>query len=112
MSTALPWLHLKGISTGNMANALKVLLGDDARGLSANVVCRLKGQLAGEHTNWNRRDRSLARYVYWWTDGIHTGLRSEHSDGQCLLAIIGVTPEGTKERVAIGDDCRESKESR
>lgn len=111
VSAALPWLYLKGISTGNMADALKVLLGDDARGLSANVVSRLKEQWAGEHTNWNRRDLSLSRYVYWWADGIHTGLRSEHSDGQCLLVIIGVTPEGTKERVAIGDGYRESKES-
>lgn len=111
VSAALPWLYLKGISTGNMADALKVLLGDDARGLSANVVSRLKEQWAGEHTNWNRRDLSLSRYVYWWADGIHTGLRSEHSDGQCLLVIVGVTPEGTKERVAIGDGYRESKES-
>jgi transposase-like protein len=111
VSTALPWLYLKGTSTGNMADALKVLLGDDARGLSANVVSRLKVQWAGEHTNWNRRDLSLSRYVYWWADGIHTGLRSEHSDGQCLLVIVGVTPEGTKERVAIGDGYRESKES-
>ena len=111
VSAALPWLYLKGVSTGNMADALKVLLGDDARGLSANVVSRLKEQWAGEHTNWNRRDLSLSRYVYWWADGIHTGLRSEHSDGQCLLVIVGVTPEGTKERVAIGDGYRESKES-
>jgi transposase-like protein len=94
-----------------MADALKVFLGDDARGLSENIVSRLKEQWAGEHTNWNRRDLSLSRYVYWWADGIHTGLRSEHSDGQCLLVIVGVTPEGTKERVAIGDGYRESKES-
>ena len=107
VSAALPLLYLKGISTGNMADALKVLLGDDARGLSANVVSRLKEQWAGEHTNWNRRDLSLS----WWADGIHTGLRSEHSDGQCLLIIVGVMPEGTKERVAIGDGYRESKES-
>ena len=111
VSAALPWLYLKGISTGNMADALKVLLWDDARGLSVNVVSRLKEQWAGEHTNWNRRDLSLSRYVYWWADGIHTGLRSEYSDGQCLLVIVGVTPEGTKERVAIGDGYRESKES-
>jgi putative transposase len=111
VSAALPWLYLKGISTGNMSDALKVLLGDEARGLSANVVSRLKEQWAGEHTNWNRRDLSLSRYVYWWADGIHTGLRSEHSNGQCLLVIVGVTPEGTKERVAIGDGYRESKES-
>ena len=111
VSAALPWLYLKGISTGDMSEALKVLLGEDARGLSANVVSRLKAQWADEHAAWNRRDLSRDRYVYWWADGIHTGLRSEHSDGQCLLVILGVTPEGGKQRIAIGDGYRESKES-
>lgn len=111
VSAALPWLYLKGISTGDMSEALRVLLGEDARGLSANVVSRLKAQWADEHEAWNRRDLSRDRYVYWWADGIHTGLRSEHSDGQCLLVILGVTPEGGKQRIAIGDGYRESKES-
>jgi transposase-like protein len=111
VSAALPWLYLKGISTGDMGEALRVLLGDDAKGLSANVVSRLKAQWADEHETWSRRDLSRARYVYWWADGIHTGLRSEHSDGQCLLVIVGVTPDGRKERVAISDGYRESKES-
>ena len=111
VSAALPWLYLKGICTGDMGEALRVLLGDDARGLSANVVSRLKAQWADEHEAWNRRDLSRSRYVYWWADGIHTGLRSEHSDGQCLLVMIGVTPDGRKERVTIGDGYRESKES-
>jgi transposase-like protein len=112
VSAALPWLYLKGISTGDMSEALRVLLGDDARGLSANVVSRLKAQWADEHAAWSCRDLSRDRYVYWWADGIHTGLRSEHSDGQCLLVILGVTPEGGKQRIAIGDGYRESKESR
>lgn len=111
VSAALPWLYLKGVSTGDMGEALSVLLGEDAKGLSANVVSRLKAQWATEHENWNHRDLSLARHVYWWADGIHTGLRSENSDGQCLLVIIGVTADGKKERVAIGDGYRESKES-
>lgn len=112
VSAALPWLYLKGVSTGDMSEALNVLLGDDARGLSANVVSRLKAQWSDEHARWNKRDLSGARYVYWWVDGIHTGLRAEESsDGQCLLVIIGVTPEGRKERVAISDGLRESKES-
>ena len=111
VSAALPWLYLKGISTGDMGETLRVLLGEDAKGLSANVVSRLKSQWADEHEAWNRRDLSLCRYVYWWADGIHTGLRSEDSDGQCLLVIIGVSPDGRKERVAIGDGYRESKES-
>lgn len=111
VASALPWLYLKGISTGDMSDALQVLLGKDAKGLSANVVSRLKAQWADEQQRWSRRDLSLSRYVYWWADGIHTGLRSEPSEGQCLLVIIGVTPEGRKERVAIGDGYRESKQS-
>src|SRR3990172_354056 len=112
ISAALPWLYLKGISTGDMSEALKVLVGEDAKGLSANVVSRLKAQWSEEHAQWNKRDLSAARYVYWWVDGIHTQLRAEESsDGQCLLVIIGVTPDGRKERVAIGDGFRESKAS-
>jgi transposase-like protein len=111
VSAALPWLYLKGISTGDMSEALKVLVGEDAKGLSPNVVSRLKVEWAAEHARWNKRDLSTARYVYWWVDGIHTGLRAEGSEGQCLLVIIGVTPDGRKERVAIDDGLRESKES-
>lgn len=111
VSAALPWLYLKGISTGDMGEALHVLLGDDAKGLSANVVSRLKVGWAEEWKQWDRRDLSKSRYVYWWADGIHTGLRSEQSEGQCLLVIIGVTPDGRKERVAIGDGYRESKDA-
>lgn len=111
VSAALPWLYLKGISTGDMGEALRVLLGEEAKGLSANVVSRLKAQWAEEHEAWSRRDLSRSRYVYWWADGIHTGLRSEHSDGQCLLVIVGVTPDGRKERVAISDGYRESQAS-
>jgi transposase-like protein len=111
VSAALPWLYLKGISTGDMSDALGVLLGEDAKGLSANVVSRLKAQWADEQQHWSRRNLSKARYVYWWADGIHTGLRSEQSEGQCLLVILGVTPDGRKERVAIADGYRESKES-
>lgn len=112
VSAALPWLYLKGVSTGDMSEALEVLVGDDARGLSANVVSRLKAQWSDEHARWNKRDLSTARYVYWWVDGIHTGLRAEESaDGQCLLVIIGVTPDGRKERVVINDGLRESTAS-
>ena len=111
VSAALPWLYLRGVSTGNMSEALSVLLGEQAKGLSPNVVSRLKAQWAEEHLLWNRRDLSDARWVYWWADGIHTGLRSDDSDGQCLLVIIGVKPDGTKERVAIADGYRESKDA-
>jgi putative transposase len=111
VSAALPWLYLRGVSTGNMSEALSVLLGEEAKGLSPNVVSRLKAQWAEEHALWNQRDLSNSRWVYWWADGIHTGLRSDDSDGQCLLVIIGVKPDGTKERVAIGDGFRESKDA-
>jgi transposase-like protein len=111
VSAALPWLYLKGISTGDMGEALSVLLGEDAKGLSANVVSRLKAQWAEEWKCWDRRDLSGKRWVYWWIDGIHTGAKSEGNDGQCLLVIMGVTPDGKKERVAIADGFRESKAS-
>jgi len=111
VSAALPWLYLKGISTGDMREALTVLLGDEAKGLSPNVVSRLKSEWAAEYSGWMKRDLSASRYVYWWVDGIHTGLRQENDARQCLLVIIGVTPEGKKELVTIGDGMRESKQS-
>jgi len=111
VSAALPWLYLRGISTGDMGEALGIMLGGEVSGMSPNVVSRLKAQWAEEHEQWNRRELSSARWVYWWADGIHTGVRSDDSDGQCLLVIIGVKPDGTKERVAIGDGYRESKAS-
>jgi len=111
VSAALPWLYLKGISTGDMEEALHALLGEDAEGLSAPVVSRLKAQWVDEKRAWDKRDLSAERYIYWWADGVYTGLRGEDSDKQCLLVIIGVKPDGSKERVAIGDGIRESKES-
>lgn len=111
VSAALPWLYLKGISTGDMSEALSVLLGEEAKGLSSNVVSRLKAQWSEQWQQWDRRDLSSARYVYWWADGIHTGVKSEGANGQCLLVIMGVTPEGKKERVAIADGFRESTAS-
>lgn len=111
MSAALPWLYLKGISTGDMREALAVLVGEQAKGLSANVVSRLKAEWAAEYAGWMKRDLSSQRYVYWWADGIHTGLRQEDDAKACLLVIIGVTPDGRKELVTIGDGLRESKES-
>lgn len=109
VSAALPWLYLKGVSTGDMSEALSVLLGEEAKGLSANVVSRLKAQWADEWKMWDQRDLSGSRWVYWWVDGIHTGVKNEDADGQCLLVIIGVSADGKKERVAIGDGFRESK---
>jgi len=111
VSAALPWLYLKGVSTGDMREALEVLLGEDARGLSPNVVSRLKAQWADEYLAWARRDRSSERYAYWWADGVHTSLRGESVDHQCLLTIVGVRADGTKELVALSDGIRESSAS-
>ena len=111
VAAALPWLYLKGISTGDMSEALQALLGDEAKGLSAPVVSRLKAQWAEEKKEWDKRDLSAETYVYWWVDGIYTGLRADDTDKQCLLVIIGVKPDGAKVRVAIGNGIRESKES-
>jgi len=111
ISAALPWLYLKGISTGDMSEALQTLVGEEAEGLSPAVVSRLKKQWSDDWKAWNKRDLSGERYVYWWVDGVYTGLRAEETDKQCLLVIIGVKPDGSKERVAIGDGIRESKES-
>jgi len=111
VSSSLPWLYLRGVSTGDMGEALSELLGEQAKGLSASVVSRLKGAWSEEYEQWNKRDLSASRWVYWWADGIHTQARAEDSDGQCLLVIIGVKPDGCKERVALSDGYRESKES-
>lgn len=111
VSSSLPWLYLRGVSTGNMGEALSALLGEQVKGLSANVVSRLKATWADEYEQWSKRDLSSSRWVYWWADGIHTQARTEDSDGQCLLVIIGVKPNGEKERVVLGDGYRESKAS-
>ena len=90
----IPVLYLKGISTGDFAEALAALLGPDAGGLSASTVARLTEVWADEHAHWLKRDLSGRHYVYFWADGIHVQDRLE-DDAQCLLVIIGATPEGT-----------------
>ena len=105
----IPWLYLKGISTGDYSEALSALLGEEAKGLSANTVSRLKSQWLEEHRNWQREDLSQKRYVYWWADGIYSNIRMD--DRLCLLVIIGVTEHGQKELVAVSDGYRESAAS-
>ncbi len=105
----IPWLYLKGISTGNMQESLTSLLGEQAGGLSANTVSRLKIKWLAEHSEWRQQDLSQKRYVYWWADGIYSNVRMD--DKLCLLVIIGVTEQGTKEIVAIEDGFRESTAS-
>jgi len=105
----LPWLYLKGLSTGDYGEALSSLLGEQAKGLSANTISRLKSQWIDEHTEWRKRDLSDKRYVYFWADGIYSHVRMD--DRLCLLVIIGVTEHGTKELVAVEDGFRESTAS-
>ncbi len=106
----LPWLYLKGISTGDFQEALQALLGNDAKGLSASTISRLKSTWEKEHETWNNRSFSGKRYVYIWADGVYFNVRSDDSK-QCILVIIGVTEQGRKEFIAIEDGYRESEQS-
>lgn len=110
MDAALPWLYLKGISTGQMQEALEVLVGPEAKGLSASVVSRLKGQWHREYEAWRKRPLNQGRWLYWWVDGIYSGLRAERQR-LCLLVIIGLDEQGKKHFVAIEDGVRESTQS-
>ena len=110
LEVLIPVLYLKGISTGDFEEALIALLGKDAGGLSASTISRLKEVWAEEHAHWIKRDLSTKRYVYFWVDGIHVQARLEDA-AQCLLVIIGATPEGKKELVGLTDGVRESAQS-
>ncbi|UHD14597.1 IS256 family transposase [Thiocapsa bogorovii] len=111
VAAALPWLYLKGISSGDLGEALEVLVGEDAKGLSAAALGRLKAAWAEEYKDWTQRSLEGRQYAYWWVDGIYTTLRESDDPKLCLLVIIGVRPDGTKEWVAIVDGLRESTES-
>jgi putative transposase len=110
LEVRIPILYLKGLSTGDFAEALAALLRPHAGGLSASAIARLKDTWADEHGRWCKRDLSSKRYVYFWVDGIHVQARLE-DDPQCLLVIIGATPEGKKELVGLIDGVRESAQS-
>jgi transposase-like protein len=110
LEVLLPILYLKGLSTGEFDEALVALLGKDAGGLSASTIGRLKDAWSDEHLRWSKRDLSAKHYVYFWADGIHVQARLE-DDAQCLLVIIGATPEGKKELVGLIDGVRESAQS-
>lgn len=105
----IPWLYLKGVSTGDYQEALSALLGDQAKGLSANTVSRLKQKWLDEHRAWCQRDLGDRRYVYWWVDGVYSNVRLD--DRLCLLVVIGVTEHGHKELIAVEDGHRESEAS-
>ena len=106
----IPWLYLKGVSTGDFSEALGALLGKDAPGLSASTVVRLKQVWETDFKEWNRRDLTDSRYVYIWVDGIHFNIRlQEHR--QCILVVMGATADGKKELLAVQDGYRESEQS-
>jgi len=107
LEVLLPILYLKGVSTGDFAEALAALLGKDAPGLSASTIGRLKDIWSDEHARWQKRDLSARHYVYVWADGIYLQARLE-DEKQCILVIIGTTPEGKKELVGFSDGARES----
>jgi len=110
LDVLIPVLYLKGISTGDFEEALAALVGQDAPGLSASTIARLKEVWADEHARWRKRDLSAKRYVYIWVDGIHLQARLE-DQAQCILVIIGATPEGKKELIGFTDGTRESSQS-
>jgi len=106
----LPWLYLKGISTGQFEETLTVLLGPDAPGLSSTTIRRLVASWQDEHERWQGRDLSTRRYVYVWADGVYFAPRLEH-ERQCILVLIGADASGSKELLAIDDGFRESEQS-
>jgi putative transposase len=106
----LPLLYLKGISTGDFQEVLAPIFGDEAKNLSPGVISRLKADWEDEYQAWNKRDLSRKHYVYWWADGIYLNARMEEASS-CVLVIIGVSDDGSKELIAIESGLRESKES-
>ena len=106
----LPWLYLKGISTGDFHEALQSLVGPECPGLSASTVTRLLEGWQVEYQEWSKRSLAGKHYVYVWVDGIHFNIRLEE-DRQCILVLMGATADGRKELVAIADGYRESEQS-
>lgn len=110
LAELLPWLYLRGISTGDFSSVLTSLLGQDAPGLSAPTIRRLKESWTTEHQEWAKRDLSKKTYVYLWADGIHFNVRMDEAN-HCVLVVIGATKDGKKELLTIQDGYRESEQS-
>ena len=110
LDVLLPVLYLRGISTGDFQEALAALLGPDARNLSPGVISRLTAGWEQEHARWQRRDLSARRYVYIWADGVYLQARME-PEAECILVVIGATPEGKKELMGFHVGMRESAQS-
>ena len=110
LDALLPVLYLRGISTGDFQEALAALLGKDAPNLSAAVISRLTAEWKVEYDRWQKRDLSARRYVYVWADGVYLQARME-DNAECMLVLIGATPEGKKELVGFQVGARESVQS-
>lgn len=106
----IPWLFLKGVSSGDFSEALSALVGPDAPGLSSTSVVRLKQVWEKDFEEWSRRSLEGKRYVYVWVDGVHFNIRLE-GERTCILVVIGATAEGDKELLAVHDGVRESEQS-
>jgi len=106
----IPWLYLKGVSTGDFSEALAALVGPGAEGLSASTITRLKAVWEEEFKEWNERSLAGKQYVYVWADGVHFNIRLEE-DRQCILVLMGATADGRKELIAVADGYRESEQS-
>lgn len=104
----IPWLYLKGISTGDFSEALEALLGPDAPGLSATTVVRLKEVWRQEYASWSKRSLEGQRFVYIWADGIYSNVRLD-DERQCLLVVIAALADGRKQLLAVHDGFRESE---
>lgn len=109
----IPYLYLKGVSTGDFSEALQAILGPDAKGLSPSAVVRLKKVWEDEYQAWATRSLKGRRYAYFWGDGVYFNVRLESPENrkQCILVIVGATAEGTEEILAIQDGFRESAPS-
>jgi len=110
LDALLPVLYLRGVSTGDFQDALAALLGCDAPNLSPSVIARLTAEWQAEYVRWQGRDLSARRYVYVWADGVYLQTTMEEH-AECMLVLIGATPEGRKELVGFQVGVRESAQS-
>ena len=110
LDALLPILYLRGVSMGDFQEALGALLGKDAPNLSPSVIARLRGEWEADYARWQRRDLSARRYVYVWADGVYLQARME-PQAECMLVLIGATPEGKKELIGFQVGIRESTQS-
>ena len=110
LDALLPILYLRGVSMGDFQEALAALLGRDAPSLSPSVIARLRDEWQADYARWQRRDLSARHYVYVWADGIYLQARME-PQAECMLVLIGATPEGKKELLGFQVGVRESAQS-